>query len=117
MRALLILGCLLVATEARAQVDFATVTFAGAAAADWASTHESTKYFREANPVISWLDHKPKAMIALGAGIDVAGVLAWHRLTRNHKRLRAAGLYGAAAARVFIAARNMRIVRGRHHRR
>ena len=91
--------------------DLSTVAFASGATADWISTHENVKYFREGNPLLRWLDHKPKAMIALGAGMDVAGVYAWHRLTRNHPKWRRVGLYGAAAARAWITYRNVQIRR------
>ena len=98
--------------EARAQtLDLPTVAFASGAATDWVTTYRNRTYFREANPVIGWLDHKPAAMIGLGVGIDVAGVYAWRRVTRNHKKLQAIGLYTAAAVRVAIAYRNDRMRR------
>lgn len=101
-------GALAAAVPADAQ-DLATIGFAGSATADWISTYENVKYFREANPLLRWLDHKPKAMIGLGAGMDAATVYAWHRLMRNHPKWRKAGLYGAAAVRVWITYRNVRI--------
>ena len=98
--------------EANAQqLDTPTVAFASSAAADWVTTYRNRNYFREANPVIGWLDHKPVAMIGLGAAIDAAGVYGWRRFTRNHKRVRAIGLYAATAARVAIAYRNDRMRR------
>ena len=74
------------------------------------TTHENMKYFREANPILSWLDHKPNTMIAVGAGIDVASYYGWRAVTRNRPKLRATGLY-AAAVRTFIAIRNVRILK------
>ena len=98
--------------EARAQaLDIPTVAFASGAATDWVTTYRNRKYFREANPMIAWLDHEPAAMIGLGVAIDAAGVYGWHRLTRNRKRLRAVGLYAAAAARIAVAVRNERMRR------
>ena len=98
--------------EARGQeLDLPTVAFASSAAADWVTTYRNRNYFREGNPVIGWLDHKPVAMIGLGAAIDTAGVYGWRRMTRNHRRLRAIGLYAATAARVAIAYRNDRMRR------
>ena len=111
LRTVLVLA-LTLATDASAQepLQLPTVAFASAAAADWATTHENMKYFREANPALRWLDHKPKTMIALGVGIDVASYYGWLALTRNRPKLRAAGLYSAAAVRSFIAIRNVRIL-------
>ena len=46
-------------------------------------------------------------MVALGAGMDIAGVLAWnHYMGPKHPRLAAVGLYVAAACRFYIAYRN-----------
>ena len=102
-------------TDAAAQdrLHLPTVAFASAATADWMTTHENVKYFREANPVLRWLDHKPNAMIALGAGIDAASYYGWRAFTRNRPKLRSAGLYAAAAVRTFIAVRNVRILQRR----
>jgi hypothetical protein len=108
--AVVLVVTLAAAGSAEAQ-DVATVAFASGATADWISTHENVKYFREGNPLLRWLDHKPKAMIALGAGMDVAGVYAWHRLMKNHPKWRKVGLYGAAAARAWISYRNVQIRR------
>jgi len=108
-----VLLALVVATDAAAEdrTQLPTVAFASAATADWITTHENMKYFREANPILSWLDHKPNTMIALGAGIDVASFYGWRAVTRNRPKLRAAGLYAAAAVRTFIAVRNMRVLK------
>ena len=92
-------------------LDLPSVVFASGAATDWVTTYRNRNYFREGNPAIAWLDRKPAAMIGLGAGIDAAGVYGWRRITRNHKRLRAVGLYAAAAARFAIAYRNDRMRR------
>lgn len=110
MRYLLAIAVLLLwASSASAQkLDLPTVAFASAATADWVTTHENMKYFHEANPMLSWLDHKPNAMIAVGVGMDVATYYGWSKLTKNKPKLRAIGLYSAAAFRVFIAARNVR---------
>ena len=109
---IVLLAVLSLRGEARGQqLDAPTVAFASSAAADWVTTYRNRNYFREANPVIGWLDHKPVAMIGLGAAIDTAGVYGWRRMTQNHKRLRAIGLYAATAARVAIAYRNDRMRR------
>ena len=109
---IVVLAVLTFKGEAGAQeLDVPTVAFASSAAIDWVTTYRNRNYFREGNPMIAWLDHKPAAMIGLGVAIDAAGVYGWQRLTRNHKRLRAVGLYAAAAARVAVAVRNDRMRR------
>ena len=111
---LVVVSLLAASGEARGQeLDLPTMAFATSAATDWVTTYRNRNYFHEGNPVISWLDHKPVAMIGLGIAIDTAGVYGWRRLTRNRKRLRAAGLYAAAAARVAVAYRNDRMRRTR----
>ena len=92
-------------------LDVPTVAFMSGAASDWVTTYRNRNYFREGNPMIAWLDHRPAAMIGVGVAIDAAGVYGWKRLTRNRKRLRAVGLYAAAAARVAVAVRNERMRR------
>jgi hypothetical protein len=110
--AIVLMAILAVSCEASGQeLDVPTVAFASSAATDWVTTYRNRNYFREGNPVIAWLDHKPAAMIGLGMAIDTAGVYGWRRLTRNHKRLRAVGLYAAAATRLAVAYRNDRMRR------
>jgi len=111
---LVVVAVLAVRGEARGQeLDLPTMAFASSAATDWITTYRNRNYFHEGNPMISWLEHKPVAMIGLGAAIDTAGVYGWRRLTRNRKRLRSVGLYAAAAARVAVAYRNDRMRRAR----
>jgi hypothetical protein len=108
----IVLTVLAASSEARGQeLDVPTVAFASSAAADWVTTYRNRNYFREGNPVIGWLDHKPVAMIGLGAAIDTAGVYGWRKITRRHKRLRDIGLYAATAARIAVAYRNNRMRR------
>jgi len=87
--------------------EISTSAFAIAAAADWATTAHFLMWHggHEDNPVINWAPNAPTT-IALGAAIDVAGVVTWKRLMRGHPRWAAAGLYAAAAGRIFLAARN-----------
>lgn len=82
-----------------------TAVFATASAADWTTTYRSP--MKETNPLISKLQGRPALMVATGAGIDVAGTWAWNRyIGRRHRKVAIAGLYAAAAFRVFLAARN-----------
>lgn len=113
MKALILaVAVLAVSCEASGQeLDVPTIVFASGAATDWVTTYRNRNYFREGNPAIAWLDHRPVAMIGLGVAIDAAGLYGWQRLTRNHQRLRAIGLYAAAATRLAIAYRNDRMRR------
>ena len=111
LRAVVLMSVLATDAAAQDRIQLPTVAFASAATADWMTTHENLKHFREANPLLRWLDHKPKTMIAVGAGIDVATYYGWRALTRNRPKLRAAGLYTAAAVRTFSAVRNVRILK------
>ena len=114
--AFVLMAIFMVSREASAQgLDLPTVTFASSAATDWVTTYRNRNHFHEGNPAIAWLEHKPAAMIGLGAAIDTAGIYGWRRLTRNHRRLRAIGLYAAAAARLAVAYRNDRMRRARPH--
>jgi len=81
--------------------------FEVAAAVDWATTVHSLAFHhgRENNPLINWAP-TTATTIAVGAAIDLAGLAAWQRMTRDHPRLSAAGLYVSTAMRVFVAARN-----------
>lgn len=85
-----------------------TVVFAAAAAGDWVTTYQNRDAFSEGNPLIAWLDHQPAMQVALGASLDVASYYAWTKVTRKHPKLRAVGLYGAAAFRIYLARRNYR---------
>ena len=114
--AFVFMAVFMVGSEASAQgLDLPTVTFASSAATDWVTTYRNRNYFHEGNPAIAWLEHKPVAMIGLGAAIDTAGIYGWRRLTRNHRRLRAGGRDAAAAARLAVAYRNDRMRRARPH--
>lgn len=105
------------------KIDLAIVTFATAATADWVTTHRNLRTpgrvsadgltrteFRELNPLIGWAADSPWLMYTVAAGLDTAGVYAWHRLTKNHTKIRAIGLYAAAAARFGLAYRNTRVL-------
>lgn len=108
MKILLIISLLLVPSIAHAQDKPALIAFGVAASADWATTYQfsSKRVLTESNPTINWLYDTPKAMVLTGAAIDVVGTVGWFKLTKRHTRIRAIGLYSAAAFRVFLAVRN-----------
>lgn len=84
--------------------------FATAAVADWTATYigVSTHRLHEDNPMIAHLQQHPALMIGAGAGIDVAGAVAWTQLVgRHHPVLAKIGLYAATGFRTFLAIRNV----------
>lgn len=88
-------------------------TFAGAAAADDASTWRFAKYHRDAlqegDPLVAGLDHHPVLLTGALVSMDTVGMWAWqHYVGRKHPRLAAIGFYAAAAVRTGIAIRNLR---------
>ncbi len=88
-----------------------TIAASAAAAADWASTYHALKFYkvREVNPLLRPLDSSPGSMVTIGGLIDVAGFSAWNvTVGRKHPRLAAAGLWGMAAFRTYLAIHNIR---------
>ncbi len=88
-----------------------TMAASVAAAADWASTYHALKNFRvqEQNPLLRPLQRSPGPMVTLGAVIDAGGFSAWNMTVgRKNPRMAAAGLWGMAAFRTYLAFHNMR---------
>ena len=88
-----------------------TMAASAAAAADWASTYHALKYYkvREVNPILRPFDSNPGSMVTLGGLIDAGGFSAWNlTVGRKHPRLAAAGLWGMAAFRAYLAIHNVR---------
>ena len=96
-----------------------TITYFSAAGADVASSLYTSHWGgREANPMVSWLEPSigTGGMLAVGEAVDVTAVLLLQRwLGRRHPAIARAALYGAAAARFYIAAGNVR--KGHEYRR
>jgi hypothetical protein len=103
---LVVLTLAISAQPSRAQ-DLPTLAFAAAATTDWITTHENMQYFHERNPLLSWIDHKPNTMIALGASMDVATYYGVVALTKHRPKTRKVVLYSLAAFRVAVAAHNV----------
>ncbi len=85
-----------------------------ASAADWATTYHALKHYhlREANPLLRPLERTPGKMVAMGVAIDVASFSAWNlTLGRDHPKIAAAGLWGVAAFRGYLAWHNLRNTR------
>jgi hypothetical protein len=88
-----------------------TIAASIAAAADWTSTYHALKHYqvREVNPLLRPLDASPRSLVTLGAVIDAGGFSAWNMTVgRKYPRLAAAGLWGMAAFRAYLAIHNVR---------
>ena len=112
LAALLLLCAVPVAAAAQeANLRVPTMAASAAAAADWASTYHALKYYkvREVNPLLRPFDSDPGSMVTLGGLIDAGGFSAWNlTVGRKHPRLAAAGLWGMAAFRAYLAIHNVR---------
>lgn len=111
--AALLLVCAAPAVAAAQDSTLRLPTFAAsvAAAADWTSTYHALKYYkvREVNPLLRPLDTSPGSLVTLGAVIDAAGFSAWNlTVGRKHPRIAAAGLWGMAIFRTYLAIHNVR---------
>jgi hypothetical protein len=88
-----------------------TIAASAAAAADWTTTYHglSNYHLREVNPFLRPLDRKPGKMITVGAAIDTAAFSVWNvTVGQKHPKVAAAGLWGMAAFRTYLAIHNMR---------
>ena len=91
-----------------------TIAASIASAADWATTYHALKNYRlrEANPLLRPLERTPGKMVAMGMAIDVASFSAWNMTVgQKHPKVAAAGLWGVAAFRGYLAWHNMRNTR------
>jgi hypothetical protein len=114
--AVVLLVCAVPAVAAAQDSSLRLPTYAAsaAAAADWASTYHALKFYRvrEVNPLLRPLDSSPGPMVSLGGLIDAGGFSAWNlTVGRSHPRIAAAGLWGMAAFRTYLAIHNLRNTR------
>jgi hypothetical protein len=97
--------------QPRPNLTLPTIAASAAAAADWATTYHglSNYQLREVNPFLRPLDRKPGRMITVGAAIDSAAFSVWNvTVGQKHPKVAAAGLWGMAAFRTYLASHNMR---------
>ena len=117
--AVLLAVCVLVPSAAFGQdtppsLKAPTIAASIASAADWATTYHALKNFRvrEVNPLLRPMDRTPGRMVAVGAAIDAASFTVWHATVgKKHPKIAAAGLWGTAAFRAYLAIHNMRNTR------
>ena len=91
-----------------------TIAASAAAAADWLSTHHALSNYqvRETNPLLRPFEHRPGRMVSLGAIMDGVAFSTWNMtIGREHPKVAAAGLWGMAAFRTYLAIHNMRNTR------
>ncbi|MGE3843177.1 MAG: hypothetical protein AB7I50_16515 [Vicinamibacterales bacterium] len=95
--------------EGRVSLRLPLAVYSSSAVADLYTTHAALRrgVFYEKNPMGAWLDHRPTALVAFSATADAAIVWGLHRwLAPRHSRVLRVGLYAAAGARFWFAARN-----------
>lgn len=88
-----------------------TIAASAAAAADWASTHHALSNYRlrEMNPLLRPFEGRPGQLVTVGAIMDGVAFSAWNMTVgQKHPKVAAAGLWGMAAFRTFLAIHNMR---------
>jgi hypothetical protein len=82
-----------------------------ASAADWASTYHALKYYkvREVNPLLGPFQSSPGTLVTMGAMMDAGAFSAWNlTVGRKSPKIAAAGLWGMAVFRTYLAIHNLR---------
>lgn len=108
---LLVCMCPAMAAASDNPLKIPTMAASAAAAADWASTYHALKFYkvREVNPLLRHLEKSPSSLITMGGFIDAGSMTAWNlTVGRKNDRLAAAGLWGMAAFRAYLAFHNLR---------
>ena len=111
---LVLAACPTVATAQEHRLKIPTFAASAASAADWASTYHALKYYkvREVNPLLRPFESSPASLVALGAVIDAGAFSAWNlTVGRRHPKVAAAGLWGMAVFRTYLAIHNLRNTR------
>jgi hypothetical protein len=91
-----------------------TFAASAAAAADWASTYHALKYYkvREVNPLLTPFQSSPGSLVTMGAIMDAGAFSAWNlTVGRRSPKVAAAGLWGMAVFRTYLAIHNLRNTR------
>ena len=100
-----------VASAQETSLKIPTFAASAAAAADWASTYHALKYYkvREVNPLLSPFQSSPGSLVTMGAMIDAGAFSAWNlTVGRRSPKVAAAGLWGMAVFRTYLAIHNLR---------
>ena len=111
--------CPAAAAAQESSLKIPTYAASAASAADWASTYHALKYYkvREINPLLSPFESSPGSLVTLGAMIDVGAFSAWNlTVGRRNPKVAAAGLWGMAIFRTYLAIHNVRNTRNAERR-
>jgi len=95
--------------SARPSLKLPLLVYAGSAVVDYHSTHYFLQFEEEQewNPAISWLDHRPKTMIVVGAGMEATAAWVMTRwLGPKHPTLTKTLIYAITGIHIAAAARN-----------
>jgi len=87
-----------------------TIAASVASAADWASTYHALKYYkvREVNPLLNRFEASPGSLVTMGAMMDAGAFSAWNlTVGRKSPKVAAAGLWGMAIFRSYLAIHNL----------
>jgi hypothetical protein len=106
--------CPAVAAAQETSLKIPTFAAGAASAADWASTYHALKYYkvREVNPLLSPFQSSPGSLVTMGAMIDAGAFSAWNlTVGRRSPKVAAAGLWGMAIFRSYLAIHNLRNIR------
>jgi hypothetical protein len=106
--------CPAAAAAQESSLKIPTYAASAASAADWASTYHALKYYRvrEINPLLSPFQSSPGSLVTLGAMIDAGAFSAWNlTVGRRNPKVAAAGLWGMAIFRTYLAIHNLRNTR------
>ena len=98
----------------RESLKIPTFAASAASAADWASTYHALKYdkVREVNPLLRPFETSPGSLVTMGAMIDAGAFSAWNlTVGRQNPKMAAAGLWGMAVFRSYLAIHNLRNTR------
>ena len=111
---LMLCVCPAIAAAQDGSLRLPTLAASAASAADWASTYHALKYYkvREVNPLLRPFERSPGSLVTMGAMIDAGAFSAWNlTVGRRSPKVAAAGLWGMAVFRTYIAIHNMRNTR------
>ena len=103
-----------VASAQETSLKIPTYAASAASAADWASTYYALKYYRvrEVNPLLTPFQSSPGSLVTMGAMIDAGAFSAWNlTVGRRSPKVAAAGLWGMAIFRSYLAIHNLRNTR------
>ena len=102
------------AQESSTSLKIPTYAASVASAADWATTYHALKYYkvREVNPLLSPFQSSPGSLVTMGAIMDAGAFSAWNlTVGRRSPKVAAAGLWGMAVFRTYLAIHNLRNTR------